>query len=81
MLTLADFYVGDLNNIFTLSRGIEGSNIINVINSDGNIFADTTSSKYNVRASFYLDSNVNIESGKGTLDSPYVLGVKNETKE
>lgn len=80
MLTLGDFYVGDLNNIFTISRGIEGSNIINVINSDGNIFADTTSSKYNVRASFYLDSNVNIESGKGTLDSPYVLGVKNETE-
>ena len=81
MLTLADFYVGDLNNIFTLSRGIEGSNIINVINKDGNIFADTTSSKYNVRVSFYLDSNINIESGSGNTTSPYVLGVKNETKE
>ena len=80
MLTLADFYVQDEKNVFTLLRGMEASNIINVINKDGNIFGDTTSNKYNVRPAFYLKGDLVITKGKGTLDEPYELGV-NDGKE
>jgi hypothetical protein len=53
---------------------MEASNMINVINKDGHIFADRISAKYYVRPAFYLDSSVNITSGSGTEKDPYVLG-------
>lgn len=78
MLTLGDFYVQDMKNIFTISRGIESSSIINVINSEGSIYGDFVTSKYNVRPAFYLDGKIEIKSGIGTNDGPYELGVTNE---
>ena len=81
MLTLGDFYVHDEKNIFTLLRGMEANNIINVINKDGIVFGDRVSSKYNVRPAFYIKSDLIITKGKGTDDEPYELGVNNGQKE
>ena len=78
MLTIGDMYINDVNNVFTLLRGMEASNIINVINEDGNLFADSITSKYGVRPAFYLESDIIIKSGNGTIDSPYILGDSNE---
>ena len=57
---------------------MEGSNIINVINENGNIFADTINSKYSVRPAFYLKDDINIVAGDGTINNPYEFGVNNE---
>ena len=82
LLTIGDFYINEKYNVLTLLRGMEASNIINVVNKDGHIFADRITAKYYVRPAFYLDSSIEIKSGKGTVDSPYELGEKNEeTKE
>ena len=81
MLTIGDMFVNETVNTFTLLRGMEAPNIINVINENGNIFADTISAKYSVRPAFYLKDDLEIVSGEGTIDSPYELGVKNEGKE
>ena len=83
MLSIADMYVNDEKNVFTLLRGMEASNIIEVINKDGILFGDKITAKYNVRPAFYLKGDLIIKSGKGTLEEPYELGVeeKNETKE
>lgn len=78
MLTIGDMYVNEVSNVFTTLRGMEASNIINVINESGNLYADQISSKYNVRAAFYLKSDLKIKSGSGTMDSPYELGVNDE---
>ena len=74
LLTIGDFYIQEKYNVLTLLRGMEASNMINVINKDGHIFADRISAKYYVRPAFYLDSSVNITSGSGTEKDPYVLG-------
>ena len=76
MLTIGDMFVNEASNVFTTLRGMEANNIINVINSDGNLFADTISSKYNVRSAFYLKSDIEIKAGEGTSEKPYELGVK-----
>ena len=78
MLTFGDLFVHEYSNIFTLSRGLEASNIINVINSEGYVFADYNYNKYNVRPAMYLDGNLSIESGIGSEHGPYQLGVVNE---
>lgn len=80
MLSLGDMFVGDINNVFTLSRGIESDQIINVINEDGNFYGDFITSKYNVRPSLYLNNELKITGGNGTFDAPYELGVSDEEK-
>ena len=78
MLSLGDMFVGDINNVLTLSRGIESDQIINVINKEGNFYGDFITSKYNVRPALYLNNELNITGGNGTFDAPYELGVNDE---
>lgn len=78
MLSLGDMFVGDINNVFTLSRGIESDQIINVINKEGNFYGDFITSKYNVRPALYLNNELKITGGNGTFDAPYELGVSDE---
>ena len=80
MLTIGDMFINETSNTFTLLRGMEAPNIINVINENGNIFADTISAKYSVRPAFYVKSDIEIKSGLGTKESPYELGVNNESE-
>jgi len=80
MLSLGDMYVQDINNVLTISRGIESSDVIIVITKEGNIYSDSISNEYNVRSSFYLKSDIEIKNGTGTLEDPYVLGVNNENE-
>ena len=74
MLTLGDLFVGDVNNVFTLSRGIQDDTIINIINDNGNVYGDFINNYHYVRPSFYLSKNISITSGIGTIDGPYELG-------
>ncbi len=80
MLTVGDFFIEGVNNVFTLLRGIEAENIIDVLNKDGNLYGDVISSKYNVRPALYLNAEAVILSGDGSEDSPYEIGV-NDGKE
>ena len=80
MLTIGEMYVNEVNNVFTILKGMEATNIINVINENGGLFADNITSKYNMRPAFYLKSDLVIKSGDGSIKSPYELGV-NDDKE
>lgn len=78
LLTIGDMFINETTNTFTLLRGMEEPNLINVINENGNLFADSITSKYYVRPAFYIKGELEIKSGKGTLENPYELGVENE---
>ena len=78
MLTFGDMFVHEYNNIFTLSKGLEANNFINVINEEGHVYSDYNYNKYNVRPAFYLNGNLNIVSGIGSEHGPYQLGDSNE---
>lgn len=81
MINHGDMFLNDIKNVFTISRGIESNQIINVINNDGNFYGDFVYNKYNVRPVIYLKNDMNIISGDGTVDSPYMLGDNNEKGE
>lgn len=78
ILGLSDLFVNDVNNVFTITRGMESDNVILVINKDGNIYSDLVTNKYNIRPVLNFKNNISIKSGKGTGDSPYILGDLNE---
>lgn len=78
ILGLSDLFINEVNNVFTITRGIESDDVILVLNKDGNIYSDLVTSSYNVRPVFNFKKNIEIKSGKGTVDSPYVLGELNE---
>lgn len=78
MLTFGDLFVHEYNNIFTLSKGLEANNFVNVINSEGNVYSDYNYNKYNVRPAMYLDGDLSIVSGIGSEHGPYQLGEVNE---
>lgn len=78
ILGLSDLFVNEANNVFTITRGIESDDVILVLNKEGNIYSDLVTSSYNVRPVFNFKKNIEIKSGKGTIDSPYVLGELNE---
>ena len=67
-----------LNNILTISRGIESSDVVEVITEEGTVYSDSIKTEYNVRSSFSLKSNLKITGGEGTLDKPYLLGEAEE---
>lgn len=78
ILGLSDLFINEVNNVFTITRGIESDDVILVLNKDGNIYSDLVTSSYNIRPVFNFKNNIEIKSGKGTVDSPYVLGELNE---
>lgn len=78
ILGLSDLFINEVNNVFTITRGIESDDVILVLNKDGNIYSDLVTSSYNIRPVFNFKKNIEIKSGKGTVDSPYVLGELNE---
>ena len=78
ILGLSDLFVNEANNVFTITRGIESDDVILVLNKEGNIYSDLVTSSYNVRPVFNFKKNIEIKSGNGTIDSPYVLGELNE---
>ena len=77
---MGDMFVNESENVLTILRGMEATNIINVINENGNFFGDTITSKYNVKPAFNIKGDLKITGGNGTMESPYELGVKNETE-
>ncbi len=80
MLGLSELFVGEGVNTLTITRGIESNIVIDVINKSGSVFGDLVSSLYNVRPSFCLNGDIEISSGNGKTDNPYILGELNETK-
>lgn len=74
MLSLGELYVQDFKGIWTLTKGIESDQVMEVITSDANIYSDVVTSEYNIRAAFNLDNKLKITGGSGTLESPFELG-------
>ena len=78
MLSLGDMFIQDINNVFTISKGIENETIVDVIDEKGNVYGDLVTSKYNIRPAFYIKNSLAITGGNGTIESPYSIGESNE---
>lgn len=80
LLSIAEPFVYDFGNVFTLSKDINNDLGIFVIDENKKLFEDTVDSLHYVRPAIHIKNDVNIINGDGTYLSPYILGsVDNET--
>lgn len=77
LLSIAEPFVYDFGNVFTLSKNINNDLGIFVIDENKMLFEDTVDSLHYVRPSIHIKNNVSIKSGEGTYLSPYILGSDN----
>ncbi len=77
LLSIAEPFVYDFGNVFTLSKNINNDLGIFVIDENKMLFEDTVDSLHYVRPSIHIKNNINIKSGDGTYLSPYILGSDN----
>lgn len=77
MLSLGDLYINEVENIFLLSKGVGDNKMIDVISPEGSFFGDLVTSTYNLRPCLYLNDNLDIISGDGSENDPFVLGESN----
>lgn len=77
LLSIAEPFVYDFGNVFTLSKNINNDLGIFVIDENKMLFEDTVDSLHYVRPSIHIKNDVNIKSGDGTYLSPYILGSDN----
>lgn len=79
LLSLAEPFVYDFGNTFTISKNIDNELSIFIINEDKLLFEDAISSLHYVRPAAYVKNTATITSGEGTYLSPYTIG--SETNE
>lgn len=77
LLSIAEPFVYDFGNVFTLSKNINNDLGIFVIDENKMLFEDTVDSLHYVRPAIHIKNDVNIKSGEGTYLSPYILGDDN----
>ena len=81
LLSLAEPFIYDSGNIFTISRNIDNELSIFVINEDNLLFEDAITNLHYVRPSVYIKNNVAITGGAGTYLSPYTIGSDSNEEE
>lgn len=81
LLNLNDFFINTYSNTFTLTPVSENSRTVYVVNDDNQVYGDTVNKNRNIIPVIYLDSNMQIKSGTGSLEDPYIMEVNNETEE
>lgn len=70
-------FIYDLDNIFLSNpSNIDDLTIYSI--SNNNLYEDLISTKRHIRPTLYLKNNINIESGKGSKEDPFILGGINE---
>ena len=71
MLSVGDFFINELENIYTLTTYGRTKNTIYVINNNRKFYADLYTSKHDVRPVINIDASLNIIDGKGTKEFAY----------
>ena len=72
LLEIGDLFIDDVENTYTLTNTGIKNTIFKVV--DGKLYSDRYSSENDVRPVIFLDSNIKILQGFGTLESPYEVG-------
>lgn len=81
LLSLAEPFIYDIGNTFTISRNVDNELSIFIINDDKLLFEDAINNVHYVRPSVHVTNTAAIINGDGTYLSPYIVGSdKNEEK-
>lgn len=74
LLSMAEPFVYDAGNIFTITKNINNELSIFIINEDKLLFEDAISSTHYVRPALYIDNNAKLNDGDGSYLNPYTIG-------
>ena len=72
---LATPYLGGYNGILLSNYDYHNTDAIYIIDNEGRLFGDYDTVAYKVRPLIAMKPNVSIVSGRGTLESPYIVEV------
>lgn len=78
ILAIGEPFANELNNTYLITPSTSDDLTIYTINAEHNIYENQISSMNVIRPVLYLKGNVNIISGNGSINSPYILGGNNE---
>ena len=73
LLSIAEPFVYEFGNSFTISRNIENELSIFIINEDKLLFEDMVTSAHYVRPALYITNKAVINGGDGSYLSPYTI--------
>ena len=74
LLSIAEIFAYDLENVFTFSRNAKNNSGIYIINNDKKLFEDNVTNLHYVRPAIYIKNNITITDGCGSYLNPYILG-------
>lgn len=74
LLSIAEPFIYDSGNTFTMTRNIDNELSIFIITEDKLLFEDAISNTHYVRPSVYVKNTAKITGGDGTYLSPYTIG-------
>lgn len=74
LLSIGDSFINDYENYFLITGRSSIAGTIHKVGVDGALYDERVSSGTKVRPALYLKNDLTIKSGKGTKDSPYVIG-------
>ena len=74
LLKIGDYFITEKTNSYLLTPDINDSNSIYTINDKNALYIQNINQKLNIYPSFTLKNNLNIISGNGLKDNPYIIG-------
>ena len=73
LLSVGDIFTSNYSNYHLLTKFNKEKNIIYIQDEYSKLFADMINTNHNIRPSLYLNNNLEIISGTGLENNPYVI--------
>lgn len=74
MLSIGELFYNEISDVLTMTPSNTDDLSIFSVNSNNQPFENTIDNKNFIRISIYLKNNIEITSGTGNIDDPYILG-------
>lgn len=75
LLNINDLFIMDVLDSYLITPVNDYSATIYLASNSTDLYAELVSKSHNIRPALYLNSNIKIVSGEGTINKPYVLGL------
>jgi len=74
LLKIGDYFITNIKNTYLITPDINNTNSIYTINDKNALYLQSINEKLNIYPSFTLKNNLNIVSGNGLKNNPYIIG-------
>ena len=71
---MGDYFITDIKNTYLITPDINNTNMIYTINDKNALYLQSINEELNIYPSFTLKNNLNVTSGNGLKNNPYIIG-------